>query len=429
MKSKILGLFFSLSIFVYGTENEDFDSDQNIYITDEPNKTITDEGEIYFKGDNVEWKSNAKIHIEIGATESTTQPTTVQTKEDTPPTTQSTPTSKRKVIEDANLWSYEYPLCEGSMFVEGQFLYWKPKVPIVWATRAENIQAQNPDLPSSFSNDIVVGTVDMKAHAGYRLQLGFYLPPEGWTTYFQYTQFMARGSNSLDELGDPDRYSLNIIWQSLNPTENGAGGGPEAGSATQKIRLKLLDWVMERSLFWWSKFSFSPFFGLRYGWIKNDLNILGSQLNVASGLFGTDSIDVNNHFKAFGLLTGFKANWLLGYGFEIFGNLTLSGIWGRYDLTHKEAYHFVNSSDPLIVPYIATNHKKLYMAKPIFEFLFGINWGKTIKDEKMHIGLKAGYEISIYPSQIQISRSGASALPNNVDQTIHGLTTAARLDF
>jgi Legionella pneumophila major outer membrane protein precursor len=376
---------------------------------------IKEKGELYFKGKNIEWKTDASMCVEFENTKKVCND----------------PCNDKITYLSANVCSYENPLKCGHMFIEGGYLYWKAKVPLVWGSLSENLSAQNPNLPSNTFSNRKLGVVNMSPHSGYRVGFGFYLPPCGWTTSFTYTQFMAKGTDFLTENGDTDRYRLDISWSTFPIVQTSVNfpGGPSDASTTQQIRLKLLDWILEKSIFWKSCFNFNPFFGFRYAWIKNDLNILNKQMSISNGIFGSNSIDLNNHFRAFGIRFGLKMNWLLGCGFELFGNAALSGLWGKYDLRDRESIFRVNLTDPIIDLFELTSHKKIYMAKPIFEFLLGLNWGKIFCRNRFYLGIKTGYEISIYPNQIILNTVGSFALPTNVDQTIHGLTTALRFDF
>jgi len=401
-------------------------------INDNAKGQIKDKGKLYYKGSHIKWCADANMHLNIGET----SPLCVDLDEcndcndcidccsksccDCIPK----PSCEAYCYEDlCGCMSYEYPLVCGHMFLTGEFLYWKPKVPILWGTVSENLGKTQPDLNGVFSNR-KDGIVNMQGHAGYRIEVGFYLPPNAWTTSIRYTQFYSSGNDFLTENGDAINFGLAIPYESLAPASS---LGPEEASADQRIRLKLLDWTLQKSIFWCNRFNLNPFFGLRYGWIYNDMTILVSAPNTTTGAIGFNEIDLNNHYRAFGLITGLKMNWLLGCGFEIFGNFTLSGLWGKYDLRNKQSGLRANNAG--IVPFKFTTHNKLYTGKPIFEFLFGLNWGRRFYCNKLYFGMKAGYEISVYPSQIQLARASLSAVSDPVDQTIHGLTLASSLHF
>src|SRR5690606_34516583 len=199
--------------------------------------------------------------------------------------------------------------------------------------------------------------VSIKAHAGFRLQLGYYIPRPTWYTTAQYTQLFAKGTDRLTNNGKradsvdsadgtpPSFEPLAWIWPLAAPV-TGANEGAEA-SAFEQVRLKTLDWSLARSFITSSCFTFDPYFGFRYARVKVGMELSYSSTSSQgslSGLVVSAQVKLKNNLNSFGLRGGFKANWKLGKGFEIFGNTSFSTLLGTFYLVNRTQVNQVTSS-------------------------------------------------------------------------------------
>jgi Legionella pneumophila major outer membrane protein precursor len=332
--------------------------------------------------------------------------------------------------------SFTLPLQKGHIFLGGEYLYWKPYAFISYAVKYER-SISGPTGVTAEDNP----QVNLKAHAGYRLLLGFYLPRCTWYCEAQYTQFFARGGDFLDSETPSNGVAFEgstrffWVWSGLNLT-SGASGLRDA-SATERVRVKIVDGVLSRTFATNSCFTLDPFFGLRYARLKVDMNIFCKEqqsTGIFEGQFGTNDIDLTNDFNSFGLRAGLKTNWLLGCGFEIFGESSFSVLAGKFVLRSKQRIVRINIGDYTFKTLTnATSREDIYNN---FQFGLGLIWGKQIRCS--YFGIKVGYEMSIWPSLIRLTRTidpvlEGSFYPNSSGNrnnlSMRGLTASARLDF
>ncbi len=328
---------------------------------------------------------------------------------------------------------FETALCNGVVNFEGEYLYWKANAPIVYS------------IKTPFNNDIIPPfaiiaefqnkTVKMDFHSGYRLKFGMYLPCE-WQASVNWTQYFGDGNDfSTSDGQSSDFITFFPIWASIFPSRTETEPASDI-TAYQRIRLKLLDFVLYKNLFMESRFHLRPFFGVRVAWIYNDMRMLYRVLDPALGVFLFNHMDLNNRFRSAGLVTGFNTSLLIWKGLEFYNDLTLSGLYGKFDLRNKQSAlvtDLVTVASP-VIPAVITDHSNVNESKLMLQYATGFNWGKRICRCKYYVGISAGYEIGILPKQIQLRKtdnffSSGTAAPTLLDVSYHGLSASAKLDF
>lgn len=334
--------------------------------------------------------------------------------------------------------SYTLALDRGILFMEGEYLYWKPYAFIPYFVRSEVSAA-------GITTDRQEPQLSLKAHSGYRLETGFYLPTSSWYAGGQYTQFFSQGNDFISTNGGPlstteiGRQRAALIW----PYRDAAAGdttNPVEANAHERFRLKLVDIILSRSFKTKHSFTFDPYFGVRYSRVKVDMRIAYSQpqlIGPYTGLIGTVDVDLSNYLSAWGLRAGFKTNWKLGSGFEIFGNASLSSLLGTFSLKNNQTYFRLGQSAGEIFDVLSTSSQTIHDIQIAYQFALGLIWGKRFKDQ-YYFGMKLGYETNIWPDFVRIK---AYPVPlDSFEQVPHifpfknnlstqGITASMRLDF
>jgi Legionella pneumophila major outer membrane protein precursor len=336
-------------------------------------------------------------------------------------------------------YSYSYATpskCDISFF-EGDYIYWKAATPIIYAVKAPNV---NPNIFSFFAAaNEYQASVSMKFHSGYRLKWGLYLPNK-WSAYIGWTQYFGKGNNFITSDGQflTRVETIANLWSSVPLTDTVFDQFPEDAKARQEVRLKFLDFILMKNLSLGKCFHLYPFAGIRAGWIKVDMSMLYRQINPPTGDFAFNHVDLNNHFRALGIIAGIKSEWLIYKGLEIFGDAYLSGLYGKYDLRHKQmGLAFPDAT--IAVPFTVTSHQGKHEAKSIFQYIMGIQWKQCICKNRLSLGFKVGYEIGVFINQIQIQfgspvvsslgSSSANPIRTGYDLAYHGLVASGKLDF
>jgi len=326
---------------------------------------------------------------------------------------------------------FETALCNGVVNFEGEFLYWKANAPIIYAVKTPLDDSLGILIPSEYQNE----TVKMDFHSGYRLKFGVYLPCE-WQASVNWTQYFGDGT----DFQTSDGQNSNVvtfwpIWLNIFPSRTEAEPASDI-TAYQRIRLKLLDFILSKNLFMESRFHLRPFFGVRVAWIYNDMSILYRVIDPALNVFLFNHMDLNNRFRSAGLVSGFNTSLLIWKGLEFYNDLTISALYGNFDLRDKQSAlvtDTVTVAAP-VIPATITDHSDVSEAKLMLQYATGFNWGRKICRCKYYIGISAGYEIGILPKQIQLRKTdnffnGGTAVSTLLDVSYHGLNASAKLDF
>lgn len=334
--------------------------------------------------------------------------------------------------------SYTLALDKGAVFMEGEYLYWKPYAFIPYFVRSEVSAA-------AITTNRKEPQLSLKAHSGYRLNIGFYLPTPSWYTNAQYTQLFSEGNSFISTNGDPlsnlqiGRQRASLIWP-YKDAASGSSTNPVQANAHERLRLKLVDLVLSRSFKTKYFFTFDPYFGLRYARVKVDMRILYSQpqlIGPYTGFIGTIDVDLTNNFNAWGLRTGFKTNWKLGSGFEIFGNASLSSLLGTFLLKNNQTYFRFGQSAGELFDVLSTSCQKITDIQLAYQFALGLIWGKKIKNQ-YYLGMKLGYETNIWPDFVRVKaypipltsfESIPHIFPFKNNLSTQGITASMRLDF
>jgi len=307
--------------------------------------------------------------------------------------------------------SFTLPLKKGHVYIEGEYLFWKPYAVIPYAIRKQTFPLSN----GNFDNFQVsrVADVSLKANSGYRAKLGFYLPSPTWYLDVEYTQLYAQGVDSVDSQGRgsatafspvEELVDIQVPWAAYAPATD--SNGPYEVNAKQRMGIKIIDADLAKTFITRSCFTFDPFISFRYARITLGTRIDFKEFqddNLVSGAFppyGTNHIDLNNNFLGYGLRAGFKLNWALGNsGFEVFGKGAFSSLVGTFYLRNRNDLNRA-TNDPAQVNGTSTAAYKFADMQNSFQLVLGLLWGATFY-HKCYLGIKAGYEMNTWPEFIK----------------------------
>jgi len=335
------------------------------------------------------------------------------------------------------------PVKCGNLFMEGEYLYWKTYTVVPYAITRTVVPPFTSGLRTIVNED--VNTVKMDGSSGYRLTLGAYFS-DCWFGLGTFRQYDTDGTNSVSVRGVdgfplPLQQWISAVW-ATNPanSDTNNGGPPVSASARQRHREKVLDFDFLKE-FACSRFTFSPFLGVRFAWVKSDLRVDYFQ-NFTPGT-GTVSynnhVDVNNHMNlGVGLHTGMLSNIDLGWGFGFYGTSGLAALVGQFQFEHREDVTDEFTGTDFPVTYTSTRSYKVTDFQTTWELGVGLNWGHHFCDCGYYLGLKVGYEANIWPNFFRSFHTlRTTSVQNNAERMslwtrsilTHGLNVGARFDF
>ncbi len=341
---------------------------------------------------------------------------------------------------------------KGIVFFEGEYIYWKPSAILPYATTMNSIFPNGVPINNTgnkVATNKKIHSVSFNMQSGFRILAGAYLPVEGWTTSatYQYlsktatanTQGPPRNNTALNS----ENLNLAAVWQSVYLANNASSKLTNA-NATQKFNYKIFDWIFKKALYFQEKYGLFPYCGVRGAWIDNKLDVLykGVYISGSTLIDLQDNAKIKTAYYGWGLRGGLEGSWLLGYGFEIFGNSALSLLWGKQNFRNTE--NFIAVINSIQRPGSVDGNIQFNVVHYAIELGFGINWGLHLYNDSMYLGLKILYEATLWPDLIQVRRilreeetltSSMQAFASPFDATldsslsVNGLTIGLKLDF
>ncbi len=245
---------------------------------------------------------------------------------------------------------------------------------------------------------------------------------------------------------DHDAWNFDVDWMWVNVTnskgyqasggstlptmlaDNGNGTSPysayNTAGASWGCVFNVLDGTLGKPYHISRKVIFNPHFGLRFAWIDQELGVNYGGETAASHV----KYKIENDFWGVGARMGVNTDWVLGYGFKLFSNLSSSVLAGWFDNSQKYG-----------VPGGATVVKltnKPQAVVPSLDLNLGVDWGTTLADCKYYLDLRFGYEFQIWWNQWYIRQfvtgqtdGNFNNVPGYGNLSLNGFTLKVQLDI
>lgn len=252
-------------------------------------------------------------------------------------------------------------------------------------------------------------------NSGFRVGLGVHMPHDGWDIYAAYTRFVPERSRSVHG----SFYPLFMYEGVVKPaTPNVA-----KTHAHWEIEFQAIDLELGRAYAIAKTLTLRPFFGLKSAWIDQHAKCRYEGGFIPAGQ--TFHTHFKNDFKGAGPLVGLEANWLVGAGFSLFGDLAASLVIGHFD--NKQEQDQLNDAE---VVHLGSNPD---FVSPFLQILTGVAWDRNFSRDRYHASLSAGFETQYWGNQNQIEQFTAQNAPIYMRErgalAFYGLTLKARVDF
>ncbi|HSX10884.1 MAG TPA: Lpg1974 family pore-forming outer membrane protein, partial [Chlamydiales bacterium] len=252
---------------------------------------------------------------------------------------------------------------------------------------------------------------------GLRAGFGTYVDHDAWN--FDFDWFWTHITNSEGyQSGPGPLHPIGI------PSDGSTFLAQSSTGANWECAVNVFDATLGKPYYISRKVIFNPHFGLRFGWIDQEYNVsLGGTTPLAAVKLKAD-----NDFFGIGARVGVDTNWLLGYGFKLFSNLSTSVLAGWFDIKQHFAVPETTITGKL------SNEPQ--MVVPNLDLALGLDWGTNLANCKYYLDFKAGYEFQIWWNQWNMRQftNGASVgnfinVPVQGDLTLNGFTFKIQLDM
>ncbi|MBI5346794.1 MAG: hypothetical protein HZB76_06620, partial [Chlamydiae bacterium] len=172
-------------------------------------------------------------------------------------------------------------------------------------------------------------------------------------------------------------------------------------------------------------FVFNPNFGLRAAWIDQDLlaryswnssQYVSSPTNLVE-MFG------ENEYWGVGLRGGFKAEFILGGGWDLFGAFNISMLFSKFELDQDTSGFSSRAAGDYEF------HNNYFTNVPNFDLTAGICYGHFFSKNKYMMSFKLAYEFQEWFQQNHFRRNYSDANITYNDEVPHGDLTLNGLSF
>ena len=256
------------------------------------------------------------------------------------------------------------------------------------------------------------GSRDWDWNLGFRVGMGFYLNRDAWNIDAVWTYYRIKDTSTFTIQGDGE---LIPFW-----IPSSAGGDTDDISARWKAKYNTFDFKFGKPHYISRYFILNPHIGLRFAWI--DQNFVVRHGNEFAGVDKPEVLNKND-FWGIGIRGGLDLDFLIGAGFNFFGNLAASILYGKFDLSQESA----------LGSYTFNIEKSFYDNVPNLEAILGLCWSTLFDQDRYKISLKVAYEFHQWWDQNRLRR-----FYNNVrnldevsrgDLTLNGFSFRILFDF
>lgn len=297
------------------------------------------------------------------------------------------------------------------LFITGDYIY--------WTARQDNMQyASTGYANNNVSSPRSGSTANMnyRFQTGFKAGLGFSFSHDYWDTCFNYTWYQSnRNSGSIK--GDPGAGLTPTFTPYLPLTADSYYDG---ANAKWRLHFNSIDWELGRN-FYISKFlSLRPFIGLKGTWQSQKFN------TQYTGFIVDDAFNylrnMKSSFMGIGIRTGCNMGWHIAGTWSVFGDIAASSVWGQFKSSRSDSSTVADTS---LNPVSASN--QIHSATPVLELAIGIRKDQWFLNNRLHVGVQAGWEEQIWLDQNQFASNLGTSSDGNL--VLQGLTVRLRFDF
>jgi hypothetical protein len=271
--------------------------------------------------------------------------------------------------------------------------------------------------------------LDFDYNPGFKIGAGMSFCRDDWTLYLEYTRLEGKGSISFDL---SDSYGAHDYVQSIWGLDlvdiPGIGTLTHSGGKGKwELDYNMFDLELGRPYYLGRKLVFKPHYGLRAGWIDQNIKLESVTPFMDEIVIG--SAHASQDSWLIGPRAGVDTDWLLSCNFRIFGNLAGSLTYQNFNATNKE----IAPASPFIAERDVISKEEISYLTPNVEFGLGIGYGTYFCNNEWYFDLTVGYDFNYFWNQNQMRHVQDGHIyyidGDSGNLMLHGLNITARLDF
>lgn len=320
------------------------------------------------------------------------------------------------------------------VFITADFIY--------WTGRQDGVAYARTGL-DGFDAAVAVGnassgttlTPGSKWSPGFKAGIGLNLGHDGWDTYLNYTWFHTSHSN-VSTSTETNSKGIVPLWEVAT-----------VGNVTSHDTFLVLDsfitvgrasgdWILHfnnfdldlgRNFYVSQYLTFRPHAGLKGSWYNQHYKVNYSGFHnpdIADEVSSTQ-MDMKQSFWGVGIRTGMDASWYFDKNWSLFGDTSLSALWGRFHTTREDYVTVLPSLTTIKSINTAFNY---HTVKPVLEFQLGLRYDYWFSDDEYHFGIEAAWEEQVWFNQNQYLEL-YQPYGSHGDLVFQGFTLDLRFDF
>ncbi len=325
--------------------------------------------------------------------------------------------------------------------VKGEWDFYLSAHFVYWIAKEEGISVASVNDYSNFPFVLTTYPVDTSYKPGFKVAFGMNCGNyDNWVVGAEYTRFHIehhQASASIP-LGQIAAFDMDPAFVSFETTlsVNGNALGFTHSAGKWKNEMDLIDVNLCRAFYSGKKLTFSPFLGLRSGWLDQHFygNYVAYDISSSNQPYLISSKS-KQHSWTLGPRVGFFGDWLLGSGFRLCAEAAGAILYQHFHNSFLDTFStigFLNTPGS----YFKQNKNTL---NPNLDCELSLGYGTYFANNKWHFDLTAGYSFQIffYQNRLTVLSVDESNVSDNVyfdaytpaNLILHGLNVAMRFDF
>lgn len=277
--------------------------------------------------------------------------------------------------------------------------------------------------------------VNSSYHPGFKIGLGMNCGKlDNWVVNAEYTHFNNEQHNAVSRLAS-QRLVPALLSYDVASDQNFT-----SSKGSWKNDIELIDVQLSRPFYSGKKLTFSPFVGLRSGWIDQSFR------GYYSAYLPPDDngYDISSHLKQdswlLGPRLGCNGEWLLGSGFRLIGNAAGALFYQHFNAHLSDYYTTFDIVEIVDAP--DTYYREITnTVNPNLDCELGLGYGTYFSHDSWHFDLIASYSFQVFFYQnhlTSLSVDSANVAPDvdvyldtytPANLILHGLNVSMRFDF
>jgi len=323
------------------------------------------------------------------------------------------------------------------VFMTADFIYWTARQDGMAYVRSG---IDDYDTAVAFNNTAQGTTAfpHSKFSPGFKVGLGLNLGHDGWDVYLNYTWFHTSQSSSRSSQY-ANSHGLTPLWDIAtvgNLTAQtqffavfNAYRSVSHASARWRLHFNNFDLDLGRNFYISRYLTLRPHAGLKGCWYNQKYVVTYQgflEPEIAADVLSTQ-LDARQNFWGVGVRTGLDTCWYFDKNWSMFGNTSLSALWGRFRNHRIDYATSAPITDPKTLTVINTTYE-FHSVKPVLELQLGLKYDYWFCDDRYHLGIAAAWEEQVWFNQNQYFDVGVG-YGHPGDLVMQGLTIDIRFDF